>query len=636
MCGIFGFSGFRDSELLHRMAWRLRHRGPDGEGFLEQGEFSFGNRRLAIIDLDTGDQPIFNEDRTLAIVQNGEIYNYVELRKQLKERGHRFATHTDTEVVLHGFEEWGEDVVHHLEGMFAFAIHDLRSGETLLARDPCGQKPLFYWSGQGSFLFASAIKALLECESVPRRARLDALDAWLCLRYVPEPATMFEDIHTLPAGHLLRLHPGGGFEIERYWSVTLSDGSAYRSDDDYLEELQATFDQAMARTMRSDVPVASYLSAGVDSSLIAKVARDLNTELHTWSIGFHSNIDETRDAAETAARIGSQHHEIYLEPQDFALLPRVIWQMDVPVGDAIILAFDRLAAACAQDFKVVLSGEGADEMFAGYPFHKILPLAHRYSRLMPGLLHEALVMPLLRAAPVGLLDRVFPFPAYLGKQGKRRVVDFLGGYRDRSLRQNYVWLKTLWGEEDRRNLYSADMRHRASTDWIPADGEPRGHFLDRLLAMQYDAWMQDWAIIRQERNTMAHSLELRLPFLDKQLIELAFRMPPHLKARGNRDKIVERRLAERLLPPEVVRRAKVPFYLPMDYFVANPEIQKLIDLTLNPTQVAARGYFDPKYVRRLVDDMHTRDFLVQKQVMSLVILELWHMIHIDQSLTPTP
>lgn len=632
MCGIFGFSGSKDSGLLRRMARRLRHRGPDGEGFLEREGFSFGNRRLAIIDLEGGDQPIFDESGRLAVVQNGEIYNHVELREQLVARGHRFATHCDTEVLVHGFEEWGKDLVHHLEGMFAFAIHDLGSGETFFARDPCGQKPFFYWQDGSRFVFASEIKALLECPLVTREADLEALDSYLCLRYVPEPRTMFAGISTLPAGHHLTLHASGAFEVQRYWSLSLSDGASYRSDEDYLEELDEAFHRAMALTVRSDVPVASYLSAGVDSSLIAKAARDLDADLHTWSIGFHSNIDETQAAAETARLIGSRHHEVYLEPKDFGLLPKVIWQMDVPVGDPIILAFDRLAAACSADFKVVLSGEGADEMFAGYPFHKILPLVESYNRIVPGFVHSGIALPLLRAMPVALLDRVFPFPAYLGSGGKRRLVDFLGGYRSRSLRQNYFSLKTLWGEGDRRRLYSETFRDRASSEWIASDGDVGGQFLDRLLSMQYDEWLQDWAIIRQERNTMAHSLELRLPFLDKRLIELAFRMPQHLKARGRKDKIIERRLAARLLPKEVVNRAKVPFFLPMEYFFENPEIQGLIELTLNETQVARRGYFDPAVVKQLVASMDRRDFVGLKQVMSLVILELWHMIHVDQEI----
>ncbi len=632
MCGIFGFSGFHDPDCLRAMSRRLRHRGPDGEGVLETEHFSFGNRRLAIIDIEGGDQPIYDETGRLAVIQNGEIYNYIELRKELIARGHRFRTDSDTEVLVHGYEEWGRHIVDHLEGMFAIAIHDLDSGETFFARDHCGQKPFFYWSQGDKFVFASEIKALLECPLVKRAPDLEALDAYLCLRYVPEPRTMFAGISTLPAAHHLILKRSGEFVIERYWAPTIQQEPQHRSDGDYLDELDTVFQRAMELTVRSDVPVASYLSAGVDSSMIAKVAHDLNPDLHTFSFGFRSPIDETRAAAETARLIGSQHHDVHLAAEDFGNLAKVIYQMDVPVGDPIILAFDKLATTCAEGFKVVLSGEGADEIFAGYPFHKIMQLVDRYHRIVPGFLHSGIAMPLLRQTPIGILDRAFPFPAYLGRSGKLRLVEFLEQYRGRSLRENYFSLRTLWGEQDRRSLYSEAFRERATSDWISKTDSTSGGFLDRLLRLQFDEWLQDWAIIRQERNTMAHSLELRLPFLDKKLLEFAFRLPPRLKAKRLQDKIIERRLARRMLPREVVKRPKNPFFMPMEFFFENPEIQKLIDLTLNETQVRSRGYFDPETVSRLVQGMDRRDFMGLKQVMSLVILELWHMIYMDETI----
>ncbi|NOY00683.1 MAG: asparagine synthase (glutamine-hydrolyzing) [Verrucomicrobia bacterium] len=632
MCAIFGFSGFNDADYLRRMAKILRHRGPDGEGFFEADKFAFGNRRLSIIDLEGGDQPIYNETGDLVVVQNGEIYNYVELREQLIAKGHVFKTQSDTEVLVHGFEEWGEDVVQKLNGMFAFAVHNRQTGETFFARDRCGQKPFYYWNQNGKFVFASEAKAVVDCPHVERAANLNAIDAYLTLRYVPEPETMFKDIYTLPAGHSLTLKPSGEVVVKRYWSASIRQDSNYASDGEYLEQLEHKFRDAVKLTMRSDVPVAAYLSAGVDSSVITAAAVEFNSDLNTFSLGFDSPIDETKDAAATAKILGTKHHEIDVVPDDFDRLPRIIWQMDRPVGDALIIAFDRLAASCSKDFKVVLGGEGADEMFAGYSFHKITLLVELYKKLVPGFVHSGIAMQALKLMPVGLLNKFFAFPAYLGESGKQRLVEFMGPYYKRAMRENYFALKTLWSEDDRRSVYGANDKLRASSDWIAETPDEQGPFLDRLLKLQYDEWLQDWALIRQDKNTMAHSLEIRLPFLDHELIDLAFQMPPHLKAKWFKDKIIERQLAAKMLPPEVANRPKNPFFLPMEYFFTNPKIKELIELTLNEEQVKKRGYFDPVVVRNLVDGMQGQDFVSLKQVMSLVILELWHMIFIDQSI----
>ena len=630
MCAIFGFAGFDEPGLTARMARVLHHRGPDGGGFFDHRDFHMGMRRLSIIDLDGGQQPITNESGDLVVCYNGEIYNYVELTAELRARGHVFATRTDTECIVHAYEEWGDDCVRHFNGMFAFALYDKRSGDLLLARDRCGQKPLYYHHSHGRFLFASEIKALLESTHVPRACNLQAIDPFLAFRYVPEPQTMFQDIHTLPAAHLMKRRADGHIEIRRYWDVTLADGQEKRPDAEWLGLVEDQLRESVRLTMRSDVPVGAYLSAGVDSSLIVSLMREHNDRVNTYSIGFDSPIDETRDAAETAAFLGTNHHEIHCLPEHFDLLPKTIWHMDRPIGDALIIAFYRLAQETSRDVKVVLSGEGADEIFGGYSFHKVILLQQLYQKLCPGFLHRGVAMPLLKAAPINLLDKFFIFPANLGSQGKARLVDFLGHARQRDLFANYASLKTLWSLNDRQQLYTDSFKHLATESWLPAVRDPGGRFLDRLLKLQWDEWLQDWCIIRQDKNTMAHSLEVRLPFLDHHLIDLAFRVPPKLKANPLKDKIIERRLARKLLPPAVTNRKKNPFFLPMEFFFEHPQIARLIEQTLNEDQIRKRGYFKPEAVRQLLDRMQTREFVWLKQVMSLVILELWHQVFIDR------
>lgn len=630
MCGIFGFSGFVEKGLLARMGASLIHRGPDGEGFYEdeRHRFFMGARRLSIIDLEGGRQPIANEDGTLAVCFNGEIYNHVELRAELSGKGHDFRTRSDTEVIVHAYEEWGRDCVKRFNGMFAFVLHDARTGETFCARDRCGQKPFYYHHRNGRFVFASEVKAILQCRDVPRACHYPAIDAYLALRYVPEPRTMFEGIFTLPAAHTLRITAAGEITIERYWDVPLFTGP-WLPDEELAAQTEARLREAVRLTLRSDVPVGGYLSAGVDSSLLVALLTEHSGKLNTYSIGFQAPGDETREAAETARLLGTNHHEIFCRPEDFDRLPKVVHHMDRPIGDALIVAFYRLAEGAAKDGKVVLSGEGADEIFGGYSFHNVIQLTEWYHQAVPGFLHDHLAMPVLRALPVELLTRFFVFPAKLGRQGKARLVDFLGNYRHRNLFENYVALKTLWPREARAEAYTPAFKTLATDAWIPPVRDASGPFLDRLLKIQWDEWLPDWCLIRQDKNAMAHSLEVRLPYLDHHLIEQAFRVPPRLKNNGWRDKILQRRIAEKLLPRQVARRKKNPFFLPMEFFFEHPQIQRLIADTLNEDQIRRRGYFEPDYVKRLVKNMQTREFVILKQVMSLVILELWHRTFLD-------
>ena len=634
MCGIYGYSGFHEEGLLDRMASVQIHRGPDGDGRYERPEFAMGMRRLSIIDLAGGWQPIFNEDQSIAVILNGEIYNYRELKAELAALGHSFRTASDTETLVHGYEQWGlTGLLARLNGMFAFCLRDERCGSIFLARDRCGQKPLYYHHQNGRFLFASEAKSILQSRHVAARCRTSAIDAYLCLRNVPEPATMFEGIEMLPAAHWMELSSDGRLSIQRYWEVPLTDGR-YRSDDDYFEELESLWDDAIRLHMRSDVPVGAYLSGGVDSSLVAASMTKVAAGISTYSIGFNSPIDETKDAEETARFLGTRHHTIHVQPADFQLLPKIVWHMDRPIGDALIIAFYRLAQGAARDLKVVLGGEGADECFAGYDFFRKLLLAQRLGPATPLAGHT------LRAIPHSVLNHFFHFPADLGSQGKKRGVDFLLNYRRRHLMANFYALRTLWSEDERRNLYSPEFKALASDSWMPrerplsADRDPaRVPFLDRLLRLQYDEWLQDWALIRQDKNTMAHSLEYRLPFLDHRLIELAFRMPPHLKMRRGEDKWIERRLADKVFADmprnRPGHRPKIPFFLPLEFFFEHPEFRELVADTLSDSQIRARGYFEPAAVRSLLARMESREFLYLKQVMSLVILELWHRAFVD-------
>lgn len=626
MCGIFGFAGFEKPDLLSRMAEAVRHRGPDGEGYLSDGRFSMGMRRLSIIDLAGGDQPIWNEDESIAVCCNGEIYNYVELREELEGRKHRFRTRSDTEVLVHAFEQWGEDCVDHLNGMFAFAIWDARNRSLFLARDRAGQKPLYYWQRDGKFLFASEVKSLLESDDVERSPNPAAIDAYLALRYVPQPETLFDGIRVLPAAHCAT-YRNGALHLRRYWDVPLE--TTPQTDAEAVESFEELFLDAVRLTLRSDVPVGAYLSGGIDSSLVVAAMRRFSNQVRTFSIGFGSDIDETGQAATLAHRLGTTHTEIELQPQHFDELGRVVWHMERPVGDALVLAYWQLARETSRDLKVVLSGEGADESYAGYSFHKIILWTERLRRIAPAALLR-FGGATVDALPTRLLDKLFVYPAYLGERGKAKTAEYLRRYPQRDLAQNYVALKALWDAEERGSLYAPGFQGRLGEEWLHRSRSTEGSFLDRLLALQYDDWLQDNLLLRQDKNTMAHSLELRCPFLDHRLVEQAFRMPDRMKVRRLADKWVEREVGKRWLPRENVQRSKNPFYLPLEAFQQRPQLRELVRMTLDPERVRMRGYFDPAYVSWLVERMSGGEFLFLKQVLSLVILELWHMAFIDK------
>ena len=365
-------------------------------------------------------------NRSIALCFNGEIYNYVELREELKALGHEFRTNCDTEVIVHAYEEYGEACLDKLNGMFAFSLYDSRKEELFMARDRTGQKPFYYYFRNGHFVFGSEIKAILEHESVERACNPSAIDSYLTLRYVPQPETLFEGIRVLPAGHKLRLKIASNeLKLERYWDVQVHQSGSYQSEGELREEFETLFMDSVRLTMRSDVPVGAYLSGGIDSSIVVAAMTQFTDKLNTFSIGFNSPLDETHQARALAAHLGTTHHEINVTPDDFDSLPKVLYHLERPVGDVLVLAYSKLAQEAARHVKVVLGGDGADESYAGVLVPQGDLLGQSTRKIMPRAINRYGVAPSLDAIPVWLLNKFFDFPAYLGKSGKAKVVDFL-------------------------------------------------------------------------------------------------------------------------------------------------------------------------------------------------------------------
>lgn len=641
MCGIVGFAGFVNPQLLSRMSAAVAHRGPDSQGDYcsltdtqaatpaDAQPVSLAARRLSIMDPAGGDQPMTTAHA--ALVFNGEIYNDADLRDELRSAGCEFRTAADTEVILRGYERWGiEGLLPRLNGMFAFAIYDLRSGELWLARDRTGQKPMYYAQRDGRLLFGSEIKALLESDLVERKLNHAAVDQYLTLRYVPQPHTLLTDVSVLPGGHFLRWQQGS-VSLHRFWKPTIVEESR-QGQAELLDELTDLFDAAIERTLRSDVPVGAYLSGGVDSGLLvssmtAAAIRGLPFSRQTYSVGFGAETDEIGHAAELARSLDIQNKSVRLGVDALAELPRVLWHLERPIGEPLILAYDALARTASGDVKAVFSGEGADELFAGYSFHRVLRFVEQVVGSVPGA--GAALPILLQALPVSVLNRLFTFPAYLGGAGKQRVVSFARRYRQRHLGQNYAALRSLFDTPQRAGLYSTSFQQEASEEWLHREAESLERPLERLLNLQYHDWLQDFALLRQDKLSMAHGLEVRLPFLDNTLIDFAAKLPANCKLRRSQNKVLLRQLAASRLPAAVAKRQKQAFYFPLESMYHDPAFQQLLQRTLDRETINRRGIFDAVAVQQLCRRAQQGEFLLLKQVMSLVMLELWMQIFLD-------
>ncbi len=584
MCGIAG-GHHLSPETLETMLQAIEHRGPDGKGRFLGQSFSFGMTRLAILDLAEGQQPFTSPDGSIQAICNGEIYNWRELREELCAAGHRFHTQCDCEILPAAYLEWGKSFVKRLNGMFALAIFDQKNGTLFLARDRCGQKPL-YLTTKGPFRFASEIKAL----GIPLTPHPAQLRNWLALRYVPEPKTLFDGVETLPAAHTLTLKADGSQIIERYWTPPSEEKPGS------IDELDELTRSSVELALQSDVPVAAYLSAGVDSSLLAYYIKDLGAEVTTVSLGFGAGSDETPEALSFAQSLGLPHHPIQLKPESLADLPRVIHQMDRPIGDALILAFDHLASHTASlGCKVALGGEGPDEHFAGYSFQSAYLLAQKL-----GTLRRPLAATAIKRLPLFVLDHLAKFPAALDQQSRLKIANYLQRFTHANEFERTTGLHTLFDNPDR---YLAITEHEAPTDQLLG-----------LLQSQYSSWLPDWSLIRQDKNTMAHSLEYRAPFLDHRIIEFGLRQPIQT------DKKLWRQLAARHLSPEVTHRKKQPFYLPLEHPSWREPLVTMAHDILTKETIEKYGWLDFKAISELKT---ATTFLPLKQLAAVIILQLW-------------
>jgi asparagine synthase (glutamine-hydrolysing) len=628
MCGIAGtisFDGDRPVQegVLRAMCQVQYHRGPDGDGYYLDQHAGLGMRRLSIIDLDTGQQPITNEDRTLWLVFNGEIYNHETLRRRLEQKGHRFASKSDSEVIVHAYEEYGDACVDHFNGMFAFAVWDVREQRLLLARDRLGIKPLYYWMDTSRLVFGSELKALIADPQVPRDIDPLAVDQFLTFEYIPAPRTILEGIRKLPPGHRLVFRQGSS-TVERYWDIPFYDTPVDTKD--AVAALTELIQDAVRLQLRSDVPLGAFLSGGIDSStVVAFMSEAVPVPIKTFSIGFEdASYNELPDARCVAAHFQTEHRDEVMRPDIGSLAEQLVGHLDEPLADFSIFPTYLVSKLASQSVKVVLSGDGGDELFGGYDTY-VAQRADGFYRWLPRRIRA-------QSLPA-LMDRVPPQASKKGLVNKaKRFVE--GGALPGSL-QHVRWMLAM-NEGDKAGLYSPEFRARLRFA-PPATSVVEGYFRqveqrEPLAQQQYvdiKTYLADNILTKVDRMSMAASVEARVPLLDHRIVEFALNLPPHLKLHRSQTKVILRQAMARRLPEALRRKPKQGFSIPLKHWLRGPLRPLMADL-LSADRTRDRGCFQPARVAEWISEHDAGRANHSHRLWALMVLELWRQRVLDR------
>lgn len=631
MCGICGIvereTGSRiDKHVLHQMTQAITHRGPDDDGYYVKDRTGFGMRRLSIIDLATGDQPVVNEDKTLWVVFNGEIYNYKSLYTNFTNRGHNFYTQSDTEVIVHAYEEYGVDCPKFFNGMFAIALWDEVHQRLLLARDHLGIKPLYYWLDSDRIIFGSELKSIILHPAVVRELDIQALDQFLTLEYIPAPRTIFKNIYKLPAGHRLIYHNGQA-SVEKYWDIP--DLDTPKDEGVVQEMLLNLIDDAVKMQLMSDVPLGAFLSGGIDSSsVVASMSKSSSTPVKTFSIGFDdATYNELPYARSIARKYDTEHTEEILNPDIVDLVEKLVPHLDEPFGDFSIFPTYLVSEVARNQVKVVLSGDGGDEIFGGYDTY-VAQSMDRYYQFLPAKMRQS-IFPKLMA-------RIPPRPEKKGIINKTKR--FIEGASLPSSLKHTRWMMFL-SESEKELLYRPDLID--SLNGWGTMGVLERHFDEKshwnsLSQQQYvdiKTYLVDDILTKVDRMSMAVSLEARVPLLDYRIVEFAVNLPENFKiSQGETKRIFKAAMSQRL-PNEVLHKPKQGFSIPLKHWLRDSLKPMMLDL-LSPEKVRQRGYFDEEcvadWVKQHLDGVQNHSH----RLWALMVFEIWHEQFMDGKLSP--
>jgi asparagine synthase (glutamine-hydrolysing) len=626
MCGIAGWANLdsketlqnTDEAVLHSMCERMKHRGPDSEGLWTDEAVALGMRRLSIIDLHTGEQPVYSEDKSIVVVMNGELYNFKEVRSELERRGHKFETQTDTEILPHLYEEYGEAMLERINGMFAFALWDKRKQKLLLARDRFGEKPLYYGVFDGKLIFASEPKVLLENPHVKAEINTDALRQYLSFDYVPAPHSIYKGISKLPAAHLLILEKDE-IRTRRYWNLSFHKNGNTPTVKEAAEHLKELLADSVRMRLAADVPLGILLSGGVDSSTIAAFATQFSTEkVKTFSIGFEEDsFDESKFARQVAAHLGTEHYEKKLSVEKAAdLISEIGTWLDEPMSDGSLLPTFLLSRFVRKYVTVALGGDGGDEIFAGYPMYFGHKMARVYDSI-PRILRSGLIEPFVNNLPVSNKNLSFDYKA------KR----FVAASKYDTVTRHHSWFGSF-SIDGQNDLLSRDILAETSGDIYKGakDLLKITDAQDEIEQMQFldmNFYMAEDILTKVDRASMAVSLEVRAPFLDPRIAEYAASLPLEYKLRGSKGKYILKKAVEDLLPKTILQRPKKGFGIPIAEWLKG-RLNPLLHELLAPDRLNKQGLFNADFVQKLIKEHETNAASHHKQLWTLLVFQLWY------------
>ena len=605
MCGICGFYGFEDKELIKAMNDKLHHRGPDQEGYYSNKNIMLGHRRLNIIDLsETGRQPCHNENDTIHLVYNGEIYNFQEIKEDLESKGHVFYSKTDTEVIVHAYEEYGPECLQKFNGMFAFALWDDDKKLLFLARDRFGVKPLHYYKDKDKFIFASEIKAILEAD-IPRKVNKTALTQFLAFEYVPAPLTMFENINKLPAGHYAILKDNN-LTIKQWYDVKVEEKDW--DEQKLIKETKNLLKESVKLRLMSDVPLGSFLSGGIDSSTVVGMMSQLTDDpIKTFSIGFtEKSYDESAEARLVANKFNTDHTEKIVDPQDIIpLFKKLIPDIDEPFGDLSIFPTYLVSQLARQKVIVSLSGDGADEIFGGYDWYRAQDLSNTY-KMIPG---KKLFHPLIHNLPQtkkskGLVNKAKRFAEGTEKLDKYEHLRFMTNIKI----------------DDMKDALTYPMIH---DPYKPMLNLNKGQSLNKNMYIDIKTYLTDDILTKLDRSSMMVSLEAREPLLDYNLVEHAMSIPSNLKLSGSTRKYILKKAVQDLLPKPILKKGKQGFTIPMKHWMRN-ELKDYVQEKLSEENLKEMGYFKPEYVNKVLNTHFSKKRDMQRHIWAMLSFTLWH------------
>ncbi len=619
MCGICGMVGLLNKDLLKKICGAMLHRGPDDEGYFIDKNVGLGIRRLSIIDLKTGHQPIHNEDETIQVILNGEIYNYKELTYELKAKGHRFYTNSDAEVLVHLYEDLKEECVHKLRGMFAFAIWDKKEERLFLARDRLGIKPLYYTHQNNRFLFASEIKALLEDRGISRKIDAAALDYYLSFLYIPAPLTIFKEVNKLLPGHSL-IFKKGNLDIKRYWKLNFF-GGGQRSREFYKEKILSSLKEAVKSHLVSDVPIGVFLSGGVDSGAIVALMRQLGTDsIRTFSIGYEKkylSYNELEYSRLIAKRFDTRHQEFIIKPDIVKILPKMVSCLDEPFADSSALLTYLISKEASQYVKVAPSGIGGDEVFGGYPRYAGAVISSYYEKF-PFTLRK-----LLKTLSFSIKS------SSKGRDTPGRIKRFLKSGLLTPEERYLAWI-SYFDDQMKNKVYNEDIKQeiqkiKNKQGYIHLDyfNEINSRdYLSRIVYTDINTYLPDDLLIMADRMSMANSLELRVPFCDHRLMEVCFDMPYQLKLKGLRLKSLFKEAFSGLLPQKILNKPKQGFMIPLADWL-RVDLKDYVLEILFIENIKKSGYFNPDYIQTILKKHFSGRENFTHQIWALLVLEIW-------------